>query len=72
LGLIVLAAAPCRSKNGIELRGQQNAKTDVDEAANGARKRKVDNVIHDLDTNEMVLYKPRKGWFSVRESQLDV
>lgn len=40
--------------------------------ANGASKRKVDNVIHDPGTNEIVLYKPRKGWFSVGESQLDV
>jgi len=42
-----------------------------DPIANDARKRKIDNVIHDPETNEIGPYKPRRVWYSDSESQLD-
>jgi len=42
-----------------------------DPIATDARVRKIDNVIHDPETNEIVPYKPRKLWSFDSESQLD-
>jgi hypothetical protein len=42
-----------------------------DPIATDARVRKIDNVIHDPETNEIVHYKSKKVWFFNSESQLD-
>ena len=42
-----------------------------DPIATDARERKIDNVIHDPETNEIVPYKPRKVWSFDSESQLE-
>jgi hypothetical protein len=42
-----------------------------DPMAPDARERKIDNVIHDPETNEIVPYRPRKVWSFDSESQLD-
>jgi hypothetical protein len=42
-----------------------------DPIATDARARRIDNVIHDPETNQVVPYKPRKVWSFDSESQLD-
>src|ERR1700723_2814313 len=39
--------------------------------ASDAHKRKIDNVIYDVETNEIVLCKPRRAWSFDSESRLD-
>ena len=42
-----------------------------DSIAADARERKVERVIHDPETNEIVPYRPRNAWSSDSESRLD-
>ena len=42
-----------------------------DPIATDARDRKIDNVIHDPETNDIIPYKPRKVWSFDSESQFD-
>jgi hypothetical protein len=39
--------------------------------ASDSRQRRIDNVIHDSETNTAGLYKPKREWFFDSESQLD-
>jgi len=42
-----------------------------DPIALDARQRRIENVVHDSETNELISYKPRRAWSFHSESQLD-